>query len=281
LSTYGEKGLVALFKVSISYILLQIPIIGKHFAIIRRLHFENHAGKEDNFSKTRSIGVIARYIIGVILSDRLSLYLSIKELQRLMEEEETREDVLNTVAKFGGWGRYTSIKTMQYREELSDLLQILEKENPRTILEIGEARGGSAYTFCRSLNCEKYIGVDLPDLHDIKLTRDKKELLDLTATQTVHVRGNSHEESTVNRVKESLGNEGVDFLFIDGDHSYEGVKKDFELYSKLVCEGGIIAFDDIRHSEGVEKFWNEVKRDYKSETLVFYGESAGTGVLYL
>jgi predicted O-methyltransferase YrrM len=37
----------------------------------------------------------------------------------------------------------------------------------------------------------------------------------------------------------------VDFLFIDADHSYEGVKKDFEMYSPLVRKGGIIAFHDI------------------------------------
>jgi hypothetical protein len=30
----------------------------------------------------------------------------------------------------------------------------------------------------------------------------------------------------------------VDFLFIDGDHTYEGVKKDFEMYSPLVRREG-------------------------------------------
>ena len=36
----------------------------------------------------------------------------------------------------------------------------------------------------------------------------------------------------------------IDFLFIDGDHSYEGVKKDFELYSKLLNENGVIMIHD-------------------------------------
>jgi len=36
-----------------------------------------------------------------------------------------------------------------------------------------------------------------------------------------------------------------DFLFIDGDHTYEGVEGDFEMYSPLVRRGGIIAFHDI------------------------------------
>ena len=36
----------------------------------------------------------------------------------------------------------------------------------------------------------------------------------------------------------------IDVLFIDGDHTYEGVKKDFELYSNLLSENGIIVIHD-------------------------------------
>ncbi len=36
----------------------------------------------------------------------------------------------------------------------------------------------------------------------------------------------------------------IDVLFIDGDHSYEGVKKDFELYSQILSDNGIIFIHD-------------------------------------
>lgn len=36
----------------------------------------------------------------------------------------------------------------------------------------------------------------------------------------------------------------IDILFIDGDHSYEGVKKDFELYSTIMSDNGIIIIHD-------------------------------------
>ena len=36
----------------------------------------------------------------------------------------------------------------------------------------------------------------------------------------------------------------IDILFIDGDHSYEGVKTDFELYSKIMSDNGIIIIHD-------------------------------------
>jgi Methyltransferase domain len=36
----------------------------------------------------------------------------------------------------------------------------------------------------------------------------------------------------------------IDFIFIDGDHSYEGVKKDFDLYSSILSENGVIILHD-------------------------------------
>jgi predicted O-methyltransferase YrrM len=42
-----------------------------------------------------------------------------------------------------------------------------------------------------------------------------------------------------------LNEQNLDFLFIDGDHTYKGVKEDFEMYSPLVRKGGVIAFHDI------------------------------------
>lgn len=45
----------------------------------------------------------------------------------------------------------------------------------------------------------------------------------------------------------------IDFVFIDGDHSYEGVKSDTENALKMVRRGGVIVWDDCneRHTPGV------------------------------
>lgn len=52
----------------------------------------------------------------------------------------------------------------------------------------------------------------------------------------------------------------VDFLFIDGDHSYEGLKVDWESWSQHVVEGGIICLHDSanRGNCGSEEFTNKV-----------------------
>jgi predicted O-methyltransferase YrrM len=36
----------------------------------------------------------------------------------------------------------------------------------------------------------------------------------------------------------------VDFIFIDGDHSYEGIRKDWQLYADKLRPGGIMALHD-------------------------------------
>jgi predicted O-methyltransferase YrrM len=45
------------------------------------------------------------------------------------------------------------------------------------------------------------------------------------------------------------GEPPIDFIFIDGDHSYEGLREDWEGWSPLVAPGGIVALHDSRSSE--------------------------------
>lgn len=44
----------------------------------------------------------------------------------------------------------------------------------------------------------------------------------------------------------------IDFLFIDGDHKYEFIFNELNLYWPLIKKGGIISGDDINHND-VEK----------------------------
>ncbi len=50
------------------------------------------------------------------------------------------------------------------------------------------------------------------------------------------------------RTYSAANNPRVDFLFIDGDHSYEAIREDWETWSPLVAAGGIVALHDSRSS---------------------------------
>jgi len=72
--------------------------------------------------------------------------------------------------------------------------------------------------------------------------------------------GNSQEQRVINYIQNTIG--PVDMLYIDGDHSYRGVKADFKNYAPLVSPGGIIVLDDQDYDE-VRCYVNEVATDHK------------------
>lgn len=75
------------------------------------------------------------------------------------------------------------------------------------------------------------------------------------------------------------------FLSIDGDHTYEGVKQDFKMYSGLVER--VIALNDIVHHPcvpdcQVDRFWEEIKRKYKNKEIISSKNQnwAGIGIVF-
>jgi len=61
----------------------------------------------------------------------------------------------------------------------------------------------------------------------------------------------------------------LDFLYIDGNHKYEYIKKDLELYYPKIVEGGIISGHDIQ-AEGVSKALLEFA--YKNKLQIHFGD---------
>ena len=56
----------------------------------------------------------------------------------------------------------------------------------------------------------------------------------------------------------------IDYLHIDADHSYEGVKLDFELYSKILSPHGIISIHDTdKNYQDNYVVTDDIEKDYK------------------
>lgn len=137
---------------------------------------------------------------------------------------------------------------VQVPEEVVALAGFLAALRPRHVLEIGSDRGGTFYLLAKIATGVK-ISVDLPAGPYASLPGPAN--LEVAGRMTgwapgvVTVRGNSRHAATLEAVSAALGGELLDFLFIDGDHSLEGVKADFDNYRRFVRAGGWVALHDI------------------------------------
>jgi cephalosporin hydroxylase len=167
------------------------------------------------------------------------------------------------------------IKPAQVQSEVSELLEVINKMKPKVILEIGTANGGTLFLFSRvASEGVTMISLDLPGGKFGGGYPAWRTLLYKSFAppgRKIHLlRADSHKRDTLEQVKAILSGRDIDFLFIDGDHTYEGVKTDFEMYSPLVGKQGIIAFHDIvpggwENVGGVPQFWNELKAYYRDK----------------
>lgn len=142
---------------------------------------------------------------------------------------------------------------------------------PKNILEIGSK--GSTFFIFSKFSTGKKVAVDIQDniknLHHFMFGED-----------WIFLQGDSQTEEMKNKIKNFCPE--YDFIFIDGDHSYNGVKKDFELYKELLSPRGFVVFHDIDPDHifkgnlgggDVWKFWEDL--DYGSKTNIVTQKSSG------
>jgi cephalosporin hydroxylase len=170
---------------------------------------------------------------------------------------------------------------LQSQFEIIEAMKFLKPRKLFNFLEIGSNDGGSFACWSMIISGKK-ISIDIPYPG---VNYDKRNTLWLEDFDNVYpVYGDSHKPETVTKVEQILEGEKVDFLFIDGDHSYEGVKADYEMYKHLVSDEGIIGFHDImdtdlHHREGcyVDKLWKELK----GNKVEFYGPFQRYGIGFI
>jgi cephalosporin hydroxylase len=163
---------------------------------------------------------------------------------------------------------------LQKGGELAAFLALLMDIEPKVVVEIGSDAGGTLWAW-QQLGV-RVIGVDLPHGHFGSGLR-----LNDHGCQVVY--GDSHDPATRDCLLDALDGDPIDVLFIDGDHTFKGVKQDFDMFAPLVRPGGIVGFHDICDHPTVPQckvkaFWDSLDGE-KEELVTDPAVWGGIGVL--
>lgn len=140
----------------------------------------------------------------------------------------------------------------QYPNQFSKYLCLLKEQNIHSYIEIGCRWGGTFVLTNEYLkrfnNVTKSVAIDVIDSPVLNYC--------ILNNETQFIKLNSQSEEFKNYIKNNF----FDLIFIDGDHSYHGVKNDYEISKN---SGKIFVFHDITNDvcPGVVQFWNELKKE--------------------
>jgi len=175
----------------------------------------------------------------------------------------------------------------QNRIEILGLIERLKTEGHQVVCEIGMADGGTNFLLTHALpKVEFMVGIDLFVKGEPRLRYFARP------GQSLHyLGGSSQSPEMIARVGAALAGRKLDLLFIDGDHTYAGVRSDFLNYRTFVREGGTIAFHDIcpdfltrfgrptgNYSGDVPVLWNKLKKSFPHEEFVESKDQDGFGI---
>jgi hypothetical protein len=172
-----------------------------------------------------------------------------------MEEKKTVEFYRNICYPKADQSQYI------HGEDVAYLFEVLIVEQPKVIVEIGASYGTSSKLFAHIV--KEYGGKLFSIEPNIRLewTTNMKEFELLEYVEVI-----PKASPWVNWE----GKPDIDFLFIDGWHSFRDVFVDYFYWQKYIKEDGIIAFHDTKVFTGVQRAIDEILR---TEHLEFVGES--------
>lgn len=206
--------------------------------------------------------------------------LAFRRLRQYHAQPRSLDETVDWAMNFGRYG-YLTIHTLQKRSEIIALAKAVTALKPKLILEIGTARGGTSLIWS-SIASEEVITCDL--VH----RNAQRSLLEAlpppgSRCKVTLLTGNSHEPAFKQRVAQALKGRKVDFLFIDGDHTVDGVTADYNDYKEFVRPGGIIGFHDIVESQPlatnqVYHLWKTIRPRAETEEFVNDPNQCGFGI---
>lgn len=163
---------------------------------------------------------------------------------------------------------------------------LIEVKKPSIIVELGSHTGNSFCAFLEAvsflnLSCKVYAidtwnGDPQAGYYDDDVYTNLKQYTE-----------NNYNESAImirkyfDEAVSLFDDYSIDILHIDGFHSYESVKNDFETWFPKLKKDGVVLFHDtlvFKEGYGVNKYWNEIKNEFVHFN---YEVGLGLGILSL
>jgi len=199
------------------------------------------------------------------------------------------------IAKKMNWKYYN--QKFEYEEKFNDLAwpwvghryfayDLVANLKPKRIVELGTHYGTSLWSFSQAAK-DQNIGVEINAV-DTWQGEKHAGFYGEEVFETVNqIKDKYYPNQKINLFRKTFDealdefeDNSIDILHIDGLHTYEAVKHDFEAWFPRIKNGGVVLFHDIvvnRDDFGVYKLWRELKGEY--QTMEFR-HSYGLGVLF-
>lgn len=160
------------------------------------------------------------------------------------------------------WDDKTKIATnpLQYYRTLAGFAALTHAQ---TALEIGTHWGGSGIAILRGMMANhgsetRLVTIDITTESDNYLPNMPE------APQVKKLVGDANKPEVIKNVMTEL--KGVDFLYVDADHSEMPTLLNFCIYNSLLCPNFAL-FDDIMLTDGMKAFWETMRAAFPDHTV--------------
>ncbi|MGH7197662.1 MAG: class I SAM-dependent methyltransferase [Candidatus Omnitrophota bacterium] len=172
---------------------------------------------------------------------------------------------------FTSWRGNRGIVRLDF-DEAAYLFKLVRSLNNPQCVEIGRFKGGSTLLIASAMRGGMLFSIDLHVTLDKEGAQRDSELEEMLRKTDLNGRVSLIVGDSRTYDNRSLS---VDFLWIDGDHSYQGVRADFEHWIGALRPGGHVLFhDDHIGQPGVQRFMRELEREKSLDKINAPGSMA-------
>ena len=173
--------------------------------------------------------------------------ITLQELKEIPEWKDLKTKVeacgCDDPAVFGG-NNYGGYLLQQNSEEFSALVYFLKKQGPfNTYVEIGSASGGNLRFIYENVGFYRAFTFD--DMMHPHAVHQPGNSWHFGERVTRYI-GDSHHHAASEMFSKWLDGRVIDCIFIDGDHSLQGVLKDYEMVKPYLTARSLVIFHDTQ-----------------------------------